>query len=173
MASAAEPATRQNVRFDSAGSSTVPGGSTRLPGGGPAPCIVLAHGFGALKEGRLDAYAERFAAAGYAALVFDYRHFGESEGEPRQLLDVRRQHEDWHAAVAFARGADGVDPERVALWGSSFSGGHVIHVAATTVALRRSSPRSRTPTASPRCGSWTRNGRSVSHGWPSRTAPPR
>jgi electron transfer flavoprotein alpha subunit len=48
---------------------------------GPAPCAVLAHGFGGVKEMRLSAYAERFAAAGFGALVFDYRHFGASEGK--------------------------------------------------------------------------------------------
>ena len=57
----------------------------------------MAHGFGACKEGRLDAFAERFAAAGMAALVFDYRHFGASTGEPRQLIDIDRQHADWQA----------------------------------------------------------------------------
>ena len=66
--------------------------------------------------------------AGLAALVFDYRHFGESSGEPRNLIDIGRQHDDWRAAIAHARGLDGVDPERIALWGSSFSGGHVIAV---------------------------------------------
>ncbi len=101
------------------------------PGGGAnAPCVVMAHGFGACKEGRLDAFAERFAAAGMAALVFDYRHFGRSTGEPAQLVDIGRQHEDWQAAVAHARHLEGVDPDRIALWGSSFSGGHVVWVAA-------------------------------------------
>ena len=95
-----------------------------------APCVVMAHGFGAQKEARLDAYAERFAAAGFAALVFDYRHFGDSTGQPRQLVDIGRQHADWQAAVAHARSLDGVDPDRIALWGSSFSGGHVVWVAA-------------------------------------------
>lgn len=94
------------------------------------PCVVMAHGFGACKEGRLDAFAERFVAAGMAALVFDYRHFGHSSGEPAQLVDIRRQHEDWQAAVARARSLESVDPDRIALWGSSFSGGHVIWVAA-------------------------------------------
>jgi fermentation-respiration switch protein FrsA (DUF1100 family) len=97
---------------------------------GDIPCVVLAHGWTGIREQRLDAYAERFAAAGMAALVFDYRHFGASAGEPRQLLDVRRQLEDWSAAIAYARSLDGVDPERVALWGSSFSGGHVVATAA-------------------------------------------
>jgi len=98
--------------------------------GADVPCVVLAHGWTGIREARLDAYAERFAAAGMAALVFDYRHFGASEGEPRQLLDIRRQLEDWAAAIAYARTLEGVDPERIALWGSSFSGGHVIETAA-------------------------------------------
>ena len=99
-------------------------------GAGAHPCVVLGHGFGATREGRLWAFAERFAAAGIAALVFDYRHFGDSDGEPRQLLDIGRQLDDWRAAVAFAHSLDGIDPGRVALWGTSFAGGHVIRIAA-------------------------------------------
>jgi uncharacterized protein len=123
-------AQREDVRFRSGSEACAcwlyrPAGAA-----GAVPCIVLAHGFGALKEGRLDAYAERFAGAGYAALVFDYRHFGESGGEPRQLVHTARQHEDWQAAIAFARGLDGIDSDRVVAWGTSNSGGHVIHVAA-------------------------------------------
>jgi uncharacterized protein len=82
-----------------------------------------------VKEMRLDAYAERFAAAGHHVLVFDYRHFGASTGEPRQLLDIARQHADWVAAVEYVRSRPEVDPDRIALWGSSLSGGHVIAVA--------------------------------------------
>jgi alpha-beta hydrolase superfamily lysophospholipase len=66
--------------------------------------VILAHGFGGTREARLWAFAERFRAAGIAALVFDYRHFGDSEGEPRQLLSISRQLDDWRAAIAFARG---------------------------------------------------------------------
>jgi fermentation-respiration switch protein FrsA (DUF1100 family) len=62
--------------------------------------------------------------------VFDYRHFGASAGEPRQLLSVSKQHADYHAAIAYARGLDWVDPDRVAVFGSSFSGGHAIAIAA-------------------------------------------
>src|SRR4051812_2014287 len=97
---------------------------------GATSCVVMAHGWTGVREQRLDAFAERFAAAGLAALVFDYRHFGASEGEPRQLLDIGRQHEDWVAAIAYARTRGDVDPDRIALWGSSFSGGHVVSVAA-------------------------------------------
>lgn len=98
--------------------------------GAGRPVVVMAHGLGGVREMRLDAFAERFANAGYACLVFDYRHFGASDGQPRQLLSVTRQRQDWTAAVAFARTLPGVDPARTVLWGSSFSGGHVIAVGA-------------------------------------------
>lgn len=94
------------------------------------PIIVMAHGLGGVKEQRLDAFAERFAAAGYACLVFDYRNFGSSSGEPRQLLDIKLQLEDWRSAVAHARTLEGIDPDRVVVWGTSFGGGHVIITAA-------------------------------------------
>ncbi len=95
-------------------------------GAGPCPIIVIGHGLGAVREMRLDAFAERFCKAGYACLVFDYRHFGASEGEPRQLLDINLQLDDWAAAIAYARSCPVADPERVILWGTSFGGGHVI-----------------------------------------------
>jgi pimeloyl-ACP methyl ester carboxylesterase len=92
--------------------------------------VVMAHGFSGTRELRLDAYAERFCDAGLGALVFDYRHFGASAGEPRQLLDIRKQQDDYRAAVGYARALDWVDSGRVALFGTSFSGGHVLAVAA-------------------------------------------
>lgn len=93
-------------------------------------CVVMAHGFAGVRDARLDAFAERFASAGFAVLLFDYRGFGASDGEPRQLLSIPRQLEDWAAAISFARTLDGIDPERIALWGTSFSGGHVVATAA-------------------------------------------
>ena len=93
------------------------------------PCVVMAHGFGATREMSLAPYAERFAAAGMNALLFDYRHFGASEGEPRQVLSVRRQLRDYAAALECARKLDGVDASRVAVWGTSFSGGHALVMA--------------------------------------------
>ena len=99
-------------------------------GEGPHPMVVMAHGFSATRDQRLDVYAERFCAAGIGVLLFDYRHFGASGGEPRQLLDIKRQHADFRAVVAHARTIAWVDPARVGLFGSSFSGGHVIAVAA-------------------------------------------
>ncbi len=103
---------------------------TPAPSGALPPVLVMAHGLGAVKELRLAAFAERFQAAGYACLVFDYRHFGDSEGQPRELLSIRRQREDWKAAVRFARSLPGVDSSRVVLWGTSFGGGHAIATAA-------------------------------------------
>ncbi|WP_067819589.1 alpha/beta hydrolase [Nocardia inohanensis] len=95
---------------------------------GPRPMVIMAHGLGAVREMRLDAYAQRFAEAGWSVLVFDYRHLGASGGVPRQLLDIGRQRADWHAALAFARALPEVDVDRIALWGSSFGGGHVLQV---------------------------------------------
>lgn len=94
------------------------------------PIVVMAHGFAAQRSFRLPEYAIKFAERGMAVLLFDYRHFGDSEGEPRDMVDHRRQHRDWIAAVEHAKTIEGIDGERVALWGSSFSGGHVISVAA-------------------------------------------
>jgi pimeloyl-ACP methyl ester carboxylesterase len=124
-------ATRTDVTFPSGDSECAawfyePDGAGQTP----LPVVVMAHGLGAVREMRLDAWAERFAQAGYAVLVFDYRHFGASGGEPRQLLSVRRQREDWRAAIAYARSRDDLDPRKVAIWGSSFGGGHVIATAA-------------------------------------------
>lgn len=102
-----------------------------LPEGeGPHAVVVMAHGFSATRDDALPAYAEAFQAAGLAAVVFDYRHFGASSGEPRQLLDIGKQHDDYRAVIAWVRADPRFDADRVALWGSSFSGGHVVEVAA-------------------------------------------
>src|ERR1700736_2682506 len=120
---------REDVWFNS-GSDRISAWLYRPTGNGDAPLLVMAHGLGAVRTMRLDAYAERFSAAGYACLVFDYRNFGDSEGEPRQLLDINMQLADWACAVGYARGLPGVDRGRIALWGTSFGGGHVIASAA-------------------------------------------
>ena len=100
-----------------------PGSGERLP------VVILAHGFSGTMD-RLVPHAERFAAGGIAALVFDYRSFGESGGEPRQVVDLPSQHQDLRAAIAWVRGRDDLDPDRVVLWGNSLGGAHVISVAA-------------------------------------------
>lgn len=99
-----------------------------IPGAG-APVVVMGHGFGGVRALRLYAYAEHFAAAGYLVVVFDYRGFGDSAGTPRQVLDISMQHQDWRAALAFARRLPQADGQRVVAWGTSFGGGHVISIA--------------------------------------------
>lgn len=94
------------------------------------PLVILGHGLGATREYGLEPFAQRFAEAGIAALVFTYRHFGDSGGQPRQLLDIERQLGDWAAALAYARTLKEVDTSRIALWGTSFGGGHVLVAAA-------------------------------------------
>jgi uncharacterized protein len=94
------------------------------------PCVVMAHGIGGTRDSGLEPFAEAFAEAGLDVLLFDYRNFGASTGEPRQLGWPPRHREDYRAAVAFARGLDGVDPDRIVLWGTSWSGGHVVYIAA-------------------------------------------
>jgi len=93
------------------------------------PVVILGHGLGGTREMRLDAFAERFAAAGIAALAFTYRYFGTSGGQPRQLLSIKRQLTDWDAAIAHVKTRTDVDGSRIAVWGSSFGGGHSILVA--------------------------------------------
>ena len=122
--------TRRDVEFLSAGTTcrawlTYPAGATQ-----PVPMVVMAHGFGATRERRLEPYARRFNDAGLATLIFDYRTFGASDGEPRNHADWERELADWHAALAYARSLPGVDRERLALWGTSFAGGLVVSVAA-------------------------------------------
>jgi dienelactone hydrolase len=100
------------------------------------PVVILGHGLGATREMRLDAFGERFAAAGIAAFAFTYRHFGDSGGEPRQLLSIKRQLADWDAAITHLKGRSDVDPTRIAVWGTSFGGGHAITVASRHPELR-------------------------------------
>jgi fermentation-respiration switch protein FrsA (DUF1100 family) len=125
---------RSDLEFESGGSRCA-AWLYRPASDDPVPCVVMAHGFSAVREQRLDAYAERFASAGLAVLLFDYRHFGASGGEPRQLLSIRRQLQDWEAAVATARALPGIDAGRIVLFGSSFSGGHVQTLAARDAAI--------------------------------------
>lgn len=93
------------------------------------PVVIMAHGFGAERSFRLPAFAERFVRKGLAVLVFDYRGFGDSDGHPRNLVDPGRHLADWKSAIEYVRTLDKVDTKKIGLWGSSFSGGHVIVTA--------------------------------------------
>ncbi len=97
---------------------------------GAAPTVVMAHGFSATKEMYLDKFAEVFAKAGLNALVYDNRNLGESDGEPRGHIDPWKQISDYRDAITFASSMDEVDENRIGIWGSSYSGGHVIVVGA-------------------------------------------
>ncbi len=96
----------------------------------PVPAVAMAHGVGAVKEMYLEPFARRFAAAGVAALVFDYRGFGASGGEPRQRVFPRDQMDDYRNALTWLSLQPEIDADRLAVWGTSFSGGHVIQVTA-------------------------------------------
>ncbi len=126
-----KPGPRRDVEFDSGGVTCrawayAPAAHVARP----APCIVMAHGLGGTRACALEPYAEAFAQAGFFVLLFDYRNLGASDGTPRQLIQIGSELEDWAAAVACARSLEGVDPRRIALWGTSLSGGHVLIAAA-------------------------------------------
>lgn len=102
----------------------------------PVPCVVMGHGGSGTKRLGLPAYAHKFAGGGIAALVFDYRGFGASAGQPRQVIDVEAQRDDYRAAIRCARQIPEIDSARIAVWGTSLSGGHVLAVAASDPSLR-------------------------------------
>ena len=117
---------REKVQFASGGTTCV---AWHYPGTNGA-CVIMAGGAAVTKEPATDAFARRFHDAGYAVLAFDYRRFGESGGHPRQIVRVREQIADWHAAIAYAAGLPDVDADRVAIWGFSLAGGHIVRIAA-------------------------------------------
>lgn len=101
----------------------------RAAGEHARPVVVMAHGFGGTKDSGLQPFAERFAASGIDVFAFDYRGFGASEGSPRQTISLERQLADFHSAIAATADLPDVDRDRIALWGASMSGGHVLQVA--------------------------------------------
>ena len=106
-------------------------GDLYIPNGSQnPPIVIMAHGFAAERAFRLPAYAEKFTQAGLAVYLFDYRTFGDSQGEPRQYVDHRRHIQDWKAAIEHVRSLPNINTQKIALWGTSFSAGHVIVSAA-------------------------------------------
>ncbi len=94
------------------------------------PVVVMAHGFAGERTFGLPKIAKRFVARGFAVFLFDYRNFGDSDGEPRNLVNSTRHVADWESAIDHVRGLDAIDRQKIALWGTSYSGGHVIEAAA-------------------------------------------
>ncbi len=120
------PVDREQVRFASGNGECA---AWHYPGRNGA-CVVMAGGFAVTKEPGTDLFARRFHRAGFTVLAFDYRGLGQSSGRPRQVVRIAEQLADWRAALARAAALPGVDPARIAVWGFSVSGGHVLEVAA-------------------------------------------
>jgi len=121
---------RRDIEFNAEGTTLRGWLYTPDSGSGPFPTIVMAHGFSAVKEMYLDSFAEIFANAGLAALVFDNRNFGASDGEPRLEIDPWAQVRDYRHAITYARTLSEVNRDRIGVWGSSYSGGHVLVLGA-------------------------------------------
>ena len=120
----------ERVSFDSGGSA-IAGVLYRPVGDSVAgPCVVMAHGFSGTMDWIVPEFAATFADGGLTVLIFDYRYLGVSGGEPRQLIDTRRQREDLHRAIEFVRSRKDIDTRRIALWGTSLGGSHAIQLAA-------------------------------------------
>ena len=131
MVTGKELTMHNNISFTTTDGTTLRGWHYTPNASGKHPTIVMAHGFSAVKEMYLDRYAEAFAQAGFASVVYDNRNFGASDGEPRQEIDPWLQIRDYSDAITFAQSLDQTDPTRIAVWGSSYSGAHVLVVAAT------------------------------------------
>lgn len=121
----------KNVSFKSNGFNC--SGRIYLPAnkGESLACVVFANGFSATMDWILPDFARRFAEAGFAAFIFDYRHLGESEGEPRQVINLKNQRTDLRNALTWVRDFSGIDKRRIALWGTSLGGSHVVEVASS------------------------------------------
>lgn len=123
---------RNDVEFKTSDGLTLRGWHYPAKGaGGPAPIIVMVHGFSSVKEMRLDIFAQAFATAGLGVLVYDHRNFGDSEGMPRQEIDPWHQLSDIRDAITFASTLPGADRERIGFWGTSYAGGHAFVIGAT------------------------------------------
>ena len=120
---------REDVEFVSEG-VTLRGWLYRAAVDGPAPAVVLAGGWCYVRELVMPYYAEAFAAAGISALVFDYQNLGVSDGDNRQHLDPWVQVRDYQNALSYLETTDGIDADRLGAWGISYSGGHVLILAA-------------------------------------------
>jgi dienelactone hydrolase len=129
MTDMVDPA-RRTVRIRTASGDEIDAWLYLPVGEGPHPAVVMAHGIGAVKAGGLALFAERFCQAGFAAVVFDYRQWGDSDGQPREELSFPRQLEDYRMVIGWAAAQPDLDARRVFAWGTSFAGMYVVELAA-------------------------------------------
>ena len=129
-ASRATPA-RTTVWIPTASSDNLEAWLYLPEGPGPHPAVVMAHGIGAIKAGGLAPFAERFRREGFAAVVFDYRQWGGSDGQPREVLSFPRQRDDYRTVIGWAAAHSDIDARRVFAWGTSFSGMYIVELAAS------------------------------------------
>lgn len=119
----------ERLEFKSSGITCV-GYLYRIKSDLARPCIIMGAGFGGTQDTpSMIAIATAFAQAGFHAFTFDYRNLGESDGQPRRLVSIPGQQEDFLAAIRFIKEHTAVDENFLGLWGSSLGGGHVISVA--------------------------------------------
>ncbi len=127
---------RKNIEFAANGTTLRGWLYVKQETSSPQPLVVMAHGFTATKEMTLDQYAEVFSEAGLAVLIFDHRNTGESDGSPRYEIDPVAQWRDYSHAITFAQSLSEIDSEKIGIWGTSFSGGQVLAVAANDRRVR-------------------------------------
>lgn len=122
---------RHDIEFKTDDGTILRGWHYLPSGGGPKfPTVVMSHGFTGVKEMYLDHYAEALVGVGVASIVYDNRNFGASDGTPRQEVDPQQQIRDYRDAITYAESLPQTDPARIGVFGSSYSGGHVLVVAA-------------------------------------------
>jgi dipeptidyl aminopeptidase/acylaminoacyl peptidase len=129
------PPPRTTVRIPAASGDEIETWLYLPDGDGPHPAVVMAHGIGGIKAGGLAPFAERFCREGFAAVVFDYRQFGGSTGQPREQLSVPRQLEDYRTVIDWAVAHPEIDAQRIFAWGTSFAGMHIVELAASDARL--------------------------------------
>jgi dienelactone hydrolase len=127
---------RVTVRIPTPSGDEIDAWVYRPQGPGPHPAVVMAHGFAAVKAGGLAAFAERFSREGFTAIVFDYRQWGGSSGEPRDEVSVPHQRKDYRTVIDWAVADPDIDSTGIFVWGTSFSGMHAVEIAATDTRLR-------------------------------------
>jgi len=126
----AAPSYRKNVEYTSMGVTIRSWLYVPEKTDGPYPCVILCNGFGGTKDIILEQYAKRFADEGIASIALEYRHYGESDGQPRQFYSSTGQLEDIQASVQFARSLKEIDSSKILIWGTSAGGGYGINIAA-------------------------------------------